>query len=70
MSSHVTGAHAIVALRTLLGHALPALLISGDTAPERLQEAHASGITLLHKPVKPDDLYRHPVALLAAKSSG
>lgn len=30
---------------------LPALLISGDTAPDRLQKAHAAGIGLLHKPV-------------------
>lgn len=30
---------------------LPALLISGDTAPDRLQKAHAAGIPLLHKPV-------------------
>jgi len=30
---------------------LPALLISGDTAPDRLQKAHAAGIVLLHKPV-------------------
>lgn len=28
-----------------------ALLISGDTAPERLREADASGLCLLHKPV-------------------
>lgn len=30
---------------------LPALLISGDTAPERLREASAAGLRLLHKPV-------------------
>ena len=30
---------------------LPALLISGDTAPERLREARAAGLRLLHKPV-------------------
>lgn len=30
---------------------VPALLISGDTAPERLREATEAGITLLHKPV-------------------
>jgi len=30
---------------------LPALLISGDTAPDRLREAHDAGIELLHKPV-------------------
>lgn len=29
----------------------PALLISGDTAPDRLQEANRAGIKLLHKPV-------------------
>ena len=33
---------------------LPALLISGDTAPQRLQEAAAAGIRLLHKPLRAD----------------
>lgn len=70
LDGHVTGAQAIAALRTLLGHALPALLISGDTAPERLREAEASGITLLHKPIKSHELRRHLVALLATQSSG
>ena len=46
-----TGAEAIEAVRTLCGAALPALLITGDTAPERLREATDSGIPLLHKPV-------------------
>ena len=32
---------------------VPAVLISGDTAPERLREAKASGYHLLHKPVQP-----------------
>ena len=35
---------------------LPAVLISGDTAPERLREAHAAGLTLLHKPVSAEQL--------------
>jgi signal transduction histidine kinase len=30
---------------------IPALLITGDTAPERLREAHRAGLLLLHKPV-------------------
>lgn len=51
-----TGAEAITALRALLGDSLPALLITGDTAPERLREAQASGIPLLHKPVSPSQL--------------
>lgn len=29
----------------------PALLISGDTAPDRLLEAQRAGIKLLHKPL-------------------
>ncbi len=30
---------------------IPALLITGDTAPDRLRDAQASGLALLHKPV-------------------
>ncbi|MGS0754364.1 hypothetical protein ACVBEH_06345 [Roseateles sp. GG27B] len=30
---------------------MPAVLISGDTAPERLREAQGLGLVLLHKPV-------------------
>lgn len=52
-----TGADAIVALRALLGPHLPALLITGDTAPKRLREASISGVPLLHKPVPPDQLF-------------
>lgn len=53
-----TGAQAIAAVRAALGADLPALLITGDTAPERLREATASGITLLHKPLSPPQLLR------------
>ena len=59
-----TGVEAIAALRTKLGEDLPALLITGDTAPERLREAQASGIPLLHKPVTPSQLYRKLVDVL------
>jgi len=38
------------------GEALPALLITGDTGPERLREANASGLHMLHKPVRPAQL--------------
>jgi signal transduction histidine kinase/ActR/RegA family two-component response regulator len=64
LRGHATGAQAIQALRGLLGQSLPALLITGDTAPERLAEAHASGITLLHKPVPPEELRRQLYALM------
>ena len=48
-----TGIDAIGRLRGALGHSIPAFLISGDTAPDRLREAKASGLNLLHKPVPP-----------------
>ncbi len=30
---------------------MPGMLITGDTAPDRLKEAQDSGLLLLHKPV-------------------
>lgn len=53
-----TGAEAITALRAAMGSELPALLITGDTAPERLRDAKATGVPLLHKPVSPSLLYQ------------
>ena len=43
---------------------VPALLITGDTAPERLREAFSSGVPLLHKPLAPDELYKAITDLL------
>jgi len=50
------GSDAIRALRERYGAKLPAALITGDTAPERLREARESGVPLLHKPVQPGRL--------------
>jgi signal transduction histidine kinase/CheY-like chemotaxis protein len=43
---------------------VPAILMTGDTAPERLTEAKRSGYRLLHKPINPDDLRRTLVECL------
>jgi DNA-binding NarL/FixJ family response regulator len=59
-----TGAQAIAALRAEFGSKLSALLVTGDTAPERLREAHATGVPLLHKPVSPNQLNRMLVSFL------
>jgi DNA-binding response OmpR family regulator len=32
---------------------MPALLVTGDTAPDRLRDAHASGLPILRKPLNP-----------------
>lgn len=59
-----TGTAAIEVLRTFLGADFPALLITGDTAPERLRETMASGVPLLHKPVRPEQLLQALVYLV------
>ena len=48
-----TGTEAIRELCDLYHHAIPSIIITGDTAPERIREAEASGISVLHKPVTP-----------------
>jgi signal transduction histidine kinase/ActR/RegA family two-component response regulator len=44
------GIDAIAQLRERHGH-LPAVLVTGDTAPDRLREAQRAGLATLHKPV-------------------
>jgi len=46
-----SGITAIDEIREAFNLDVPAILISGDTGPERLREAVASGLPLLHKPV-------------------
>ena len=64
LRDHHTGAEVVTALRQTVNPSLPALLITGDTAPERIQESYAHCIPLLHKPVAPSDLYHHIVKAL------
>ena len=45
------GVELVGRLRARYGAAIPAILITGDTAPSRLAEASASGLLPLHKPV-------------------
>jgi CheY-like chemotaxis protein len=47
-----SGIAAIADLRKAYGAQVPAFLMSGDTAPERLREARESGHHLLHKPLR------------------
>ncbi len=43
-------------LRSEYNHDIPALLITGDTAPERISEAMQSGLPVMHKPLAADRL--------------
>jgi len=60
------GIAAVQSLRSALPD-LPALLVSGDTAPERLREAQLAGLTLLHKPVQAEALLDAMEQLLARR---
>ncbi|MGE5490184.1 MAG: hybrid sensor histidine kinase/response regulator [Actinomycetota bacterium] len=51
-----TGLDAIEKLRAEFCTDIPALLVTGDTAPGRMREIRASGLPMLHKPVQPDAL--------------
>ncbi|MGD9603207.1 MAG: hybrid sensor histidine kinase/response regulator [Gammaproteobacteria bacterium] len=51
LRDHGNGVEAIARLRAHFDAPIPAMLVTGDTAPDRLREAQASGYLLLHKPV-------------------
>src|SRR2546430_1116097 len=53
LSCGKTGIEVIEGLRRTLSAEIPAFLVSGDTSPELLRQARASGYHLLHKPVDP-----------------
>jgi signal transduction histidine kinase/CheY-like chemotaxis protein len=63
-----TGIEVIDLLRSEYNAAIPAMLVTGDTAPDRLVEARASGMLLLHKPV-PNGKLRAAVANLMQNST-
>jgi CheY-like chemotaxis protein len=65
-----TGIEAIERLRTAAGAPIPAFVITGDTAPERLREASACGFPLLQKPVSPMALRTTLNRLLKAHDAG
>lgn len=69
LRAHRNGVQAVEAIRAELGRAVPAILVTGDTAPERLREAHASGLTLLHKPVPAAQLLTALQAVLTRRAS-
>jgi signal transduction histidine kinase len=56
LAEDVTGIGVIEALRGRLGAGLPAILLTGDTAPESVAIMAASGLPVLHKPVRPAKL--------------
>lgn len=51
LTGNETGLTAIAELHRHFAAPIPAIIITGDTAPDRIAEAAASGFVLLHKPL-------------------
>jgi CheY-like chemotaxis protein len=56
LRAHEDGIGVIEAVRAEFNEDIPAMLITGDTAPERIREIEASGLLVLHKPLQEDEL--------------
>jgi CheY-like chemotaxis protein len=63
------GIGVIKRLQSNCGERIPAVLITGDTASDRLQEAQESGLVLLHKPVAEIKLRATVGNLMRARAS-
>ncbi len=50
------GVDTVCALRESFNREVPAIILTGDTSPERLRRVQESGLALLHKPVSVDEL--------------
>lgn len=62
-----SGTQAIAQVRAEFQAEIPALIVSGDTAPERLREVAESGHVLIHKPAPPAALRAFLFSALRAK---
>ncbi|TWA66232.1 PAS domain S-box-containing protein [Azospirillum baldaniorum] len=54
-----TGVDAIRDIHAFAGDLIPAILLTGDTSPDRIREARRSGFAVLHKPVTLSELSSH-----------
>ena len=59
------GRDAIETIRTHLGKHIPAIIITGDTAANRISEAQSSDALLLHKPLPTSQLRRIMASMLS-----
>lgn len=57
LRGHTTGGDVINRLRQRLGPEIPAIIITGDTSPERLRDASSLNAALLHKPLTAEQLF-------------
>jgi signal transduction histidine kinase/FixJ family two-component response regulator len=63
------GVDAVAAIHESLESNVPAIIVSGDTSPERLKQVKKTGLLFLHKPVAADELHQHMDALFDSTGS-
>jgi PAS domain S-box-containing protein len=56
LGAGLTGTATATEIGRRAGRSFPTLILTGDTAKERIAEVHASGFVMLHKPVGAEDL--------------
>ncbi|MBP6599107.1 MAG: hybrid sensor histidine kinase/response regulator [Giesbergeria sp.] len=61
-----TGRDVLAALRRHWGTDIPAIILTGDTSPQRLRDAQSTAALLLHKPVSSHEL-RHAISTLVQR---
>lgn len=64
-----TGKQVLQALRAYLGVSVPAIIMTGDTSPQRLRDAQTTSALLLHKPVSTGQLRDAIVQLVSGTPS-
>lgn len=62
-----TGKEVLEQLRAHWGQQVPAIILTGDTSPQRLRDAQSTAALLLHKPVSSEQLIGAMVQLLPRK---
>lgn len=62
------GIDLVAQIRQIFGKQIPALLITGDTAPERVRQAQVSGLRVQYKPMKMDALIEEMSLLVGARA--
>lgn len=65
-----TGRQVLFALRAYWGQDVPAIILTGDTSPQRLRDAQSTAALLLHKPVSSNELRDAMVALVPQMRTG
>ncbi len=56
LRDNLNGVDAVAVVRESLESSIPAIIVTGDTSPARLREVSDTGLHVMHKPVKSEEL--------------